>query len=200
MTPPTVPSGLVGDISELPPPPRFTDRVIPEVFDLRLLARLGVEARGVTREEAVSAHLGRYMYADLPRSAGGRASSMAATRLDVHAVQRLVARYDEVFGTATQDRTGEIAAALTGAVGRYRTLADAGETSLREYLSANAQEREALAFVQRLDALLADMRSIGLPGAELARARERVVGAVLPTQADEAAMLRAALLGLPKGS
>jgi hypothetical protein len=114
------------------------------------------------------------VYDDLP-GRGGRGSHIAATRLDVDAVIRLVRRYDEVFGTKDDERTRRIAQTLADAMGRYRVLDQSPDAAkFRGYLERTPEEGQALAYVQQLEGLVADMKKLGLPPSQLAKARERL--------------------------
>jgi hypothetical protein len=166
-------------------PPRFNDTVQPEVFDLRLLARLGVDSRGVSQSEAVASMVGRLLYDDLPVGIDAFALQrfVVATRMDIQNVQRVASVYDSVFGTSDQDRTAEIAGALAASASRFagsrpgRGPGGAVDAAaFRAFLSSSEAEAATLAHVRSLEGLLAEMRTLGLSGREFAQARLRLLG------------------------
>ena len=170
-------------------PPRFNDTVQPEVFDLRLLARLGVDSRGVNQSEIVASMVGRLMYDDLPVGIDAFALQrfVVATRMDIQNVQRVASVYDSVFGTSDQDRTAEIAGALAASASRFAAGAPGrgpgggpggavDAAAVRVFLSSSEAEAATLAHVRSLEGLLAEMRTLGLSGREFAQARLRLLG------------------------
>ncbi len=160
-------------------PPRFNDTVQPEVFDLRLLARLGVDSRSVSQSEAVASMVGRLLYDDLPVGIDAFALQrfVVATRMDIQNVQRVASIYDSVFGIPGEDRTAQIATDLAQSAARFAGTAPTSDgAAFRQFLSSEQAEAATLAHVRALEGLLAEMRTLGLSGAELAQARLRLLG------------------------
>jgi len=170
-------------------PPRFNDTVQPEVFDLRLLARLGVDSRSVNQSEIVASMVGRLLYDDLPVGIDAFALQrfVVATRLDIQNVQRVASIYDSVFGTPGQDRTAQIASDLAASASRFAgrdqgrdqgnaPASPVDAAAFRAYLSSTQAEAATLAHVRSLESLLAEMRTLGLSGREFAQARLRLLG------------------------
>lgn len=159
--------------------PRFTDSVQPRVFDLRLMARVAIDGRGPSRDEALNAIRGRYIYNDLPTSVAGYEAgerTFVATRLNPASVHAAVDRFNELFGPPWQDRTPRVATALVDAANRYRAAGGpASGTPFRAYLEQTPSEAEALGYVRQLQGLVAQLRALGLPSAEFERSRYRLL-------------------------
>ena len=166
-------------------PPLFKDRVQVEVFDLRLLARLGVPGRATTAAEGRDGLTGPLLYNDLPGdpAAFDADRTYAATRADVKLVARLVMRYNAIFGTPDADRTEEIARELAESTSRWQSLEGAGAfdpVAYRRYVETSPAERGLAARIAALEALLNDMRLLGLTPAEYRLARARLLRVLAP--------------------
>lgn len=169
----------------VPPPPRFVDTVQPEVFDLRVLSRLSINARGVNSDEALASLIGRYMYSDLPRTLSefGAERTITATRLDIDAAARAVKGYNAVFGTPQSDKTGDIREAIGASVQRYQANGNVIDpVAFRQYLERTPVERQTLIYIQQLENMLAELRATGLPAADYRQARRKVLVMIAPGQ------------------
>jgi hypothetical protein len=166
-------------------PPRLRDSVQPPVFDVRLLARVGVNARPVAAEEGAGGLRGPLVYNDLPGAVEAYRDERvyAASRVDIRWLTRVVNQYIGVFGPAEQDRTGEIAADMGQSARRWFTLSQASRfdgTSYRAYLESTAGESRTLATILQLESLLGSMRRLGLTPTEFRLARARLLQPILP--------------------
>ena len=152
----------------------------PAVYDVALLGQLGIPSRGVTSEEARAAFAGRYLYNDMPGSLDRYADrTFAATRVDINAVLRVTNAY--LAGVGTPEQAAAAAESLSQAADRYMTLNQAASvdpSAFRQYLETTPEERATLAQIQRLETLLADMRTLGLPAVEYRQARARLIASV----------------------
>jgi hypothetical protein len=163
------------------PAPRLFDVVQPATYDVAMLNQLGIASRGVSSEEARAAFAGRYLYNDMPGELDryNAERTFAATRVDINAVLRVTNAY--VGGLGVPQQAAAASQALSQAADRYMTLSQASSVdpaAFRQYLESNPQEQETLAQIQRLEALLADMRSLGLPAVEYRQARARLLSSI----------------------
>ncbi|MDX2132336.1 MAG: hypothetical protein SFY69_09815 [Planctomycetota bacterium] len=166
-------------------PPEFEDTVQVEVFDLRLLSRLGLTPRATTPDEGRAALTGPLLYNDLPPALALAEAERpyAATRADIALVQRLVDRYDAIFGPPSADRTEQIATDLRSAADRWMSLANAGRfdpAAFRRYVETTPAEQTLAQQIGALERLLADMRKLGLTGVEYRMARARLLRVLSP--------------------
>lgn len=169
-------------------PPRFRDTVQVPVFDVRLLARLGVNARAVADAEGQEGLSGPLVYDDLPGVARAMAleDTYAASRVDIRWLVRVVNQYNGVFGSSDADRTQEIASGISASASRWFSLTQAGRfdgASYRAYLESTSAERTTLVTIRQIEALLASMRRLGLTPGEYRLARARLLEQISPTGA-----------------
>ena len=192
--PPGPPEDVKAALAGAVQPPRFRDSVRPRAFDLGAMARLGLEARPVTPEEAQSALHGRYIYNDLPQSVGGFAAgerTFAGTRVDLGSVLRAVDRYNALnrvpgtTGTALHpvgrpvpvDQLQESAKVIAEAADRFRALTGGWDPgAFRDYLNQTPSEEAARRYVQTLAELVSTLRGMGLPVVEFERSRAHLLG------------------------
>jgi len=177
-------------------PPRFRDSVKVPVFDLRLLARVGVTARATAPSESTAGLAGPLVYNDLPGTTGTAPGDvLAANRMDIRTVARAVNRYNAVFGTPEQDQTGAIAGDIAGATTRWFSISQASAfdpDAFRTYVESTPGEAQTLARIQQLEGLLAQLRGLGLTGAEYRVSAGRLLAPVTPAgQATPDQMARA---------
>ncbi|GJQ30017.1 MAG: hypothetical protein HBSAPP03_19010 [Phycisphaerae bacterium] len=166
-------------------PPRFKDYVQVEVFDLRLLARMGVQGRPTSANESQAGLSGPLVYNDLPGAAEAFAAerSYAATRQDIQVVIALVERYNAVFGTAEQDRTAEIAREFAEASARWKALGNEGSfdaAAFRAWVRNTPEERVIAERIAQIEGLLGEMRKLGLTEPEYRQARQRLLRTIMP--------------------
>jgi hypothetical protein len=166
-------------LAGLTDPIRFRDSVQPKVYDAELMGQVGVASRGVSGDEAREALAGRYMYSDMPASLdtfrAGR--TFAATRTDIESVKRLKSAYQGAVGTAEQ--ASALAKALGDSAQRYMTLHQAMDpVAFRSYVESTPGEKDTLLAMQRLEGLLADVKSLGLPAVEYSQARAKILASL----------------------
>lgn len=184
---PVPPTDSGADLAEaLAPRIRFSDSVQPEAYDLRLFQRLSINARGVSEEEISDALIGRLVYNDLPSGVetfNREERRFAATRADIDSVLRIVGERDAAFGTPDADQTQAIAASLAESANRYFTLSGASRidpVEFRKFLESSPQEQRTLAYIQQLQAVLSDMKTLGLPASEYQQSQVRLLSQVAP--------------------
>jgi hypothetical protein len=138
----------------------------------------------VTPDEAAASISGPYMYSDMPGSLDKYVDNrvFAATRMDLQAVKRVAQARDAALGTADADQTAVLAKSLAAAADRYFTLNQASAmdgAKFRTYIESTPNEKDTLAAVQKLEALLADVKSLGLPPVEYRQTRDRLLAGLV---------------------
>jgi filamentous hemagglutinin family protein len=181
--PPPPPTGGRSLADPRPRDPQFRDSVIPTVYDISLLRALAIEARGADRGE--SGGRGRLLYADLPADTTltPEALAIAATRFDIHSVQRVVEQHDKVFRPAGVDRTEVLRAGLDTSACRFRVSRGAEAVDPRDlaaYLTMREEEagtRQTLLDIRRL---LDRVQALGLTPLEYVATRNRMLAPLAP--------------------
>jgi hypothetical protein len=141
----------------------------------------------VSRDEALAAMAGQYFYSDLPATTDSFQNERVyrATRIDPKAIRRVVNRYGDLIGEPESDQTTRIARSLGASANRYFSLSQAGAidpATFREYLQTSIGEGESLSYIQQLEGLLADMKSLGLDGIEYRQARAKLLADIVPKE------------------
>jgi filamentous hemagglutinin family protein len=158
----------------------FHDYVQTKVYDAAMMTRMGVAARNPSSEEARGALDGRAMYSDMPASLDRYSDrQFVATRADIASVKRVTKRYDATLGGEGQAQA--MAKALGDAAERWYSLNQASAmdgAKFRAYLESNPAEKETLAAMVKLEAILTDVKALGLPPVEYHQTRERLLAAV----------------------
>src|SRR6185436_5347803 len=101
------------------------------------------------------------------------------SRADIASVRRVAQAYTAAVGA--QGNSEALAKSLAAAADRYFTLNQASSMDgarFRQYIEATPTEQETLAAVQNLEAMLANVKQLGLPPVEYRQARERILGSL----------------------
>lgn len=156
----------------------FRDSVIPEVYDLGLLASLGITGRGVSDEEAEAGLDGMYVYNDIPEMADeyDDERQTSATRIDIQTVIATLKKHPALAGDTAQ--LDAAAAALSQSANNYMSLSQAGNVeadAYRTYLEQTPSEQLALDYVKQLQAMVADLKSLPLSPREYEQARNTLL-------------------------
>jgi hypothetical protein len=99
--------------------------------------------------------------------------------VDIDAVRRVASAFVSVAGTP--DQASAAAQNLSEAANRYFTLSQASNldpAAFRNYLETTPDEQATLAQVQKLEALLADVKKLGLPAVEYRQTRARLLASM----------------------
>lgn len=182
--------------------PEFEDSIIPRPYNIELLRRVAIAARGVDRAEATDLSE-RYLYMDLPANPNEQlAASIVATRFDIGTVVEVVARYDAVFGTPEASRLAEVASELQSAMGQYLSLNDASTldpSGFNEFLRTSPDHERAYRDAVALNELLDRLRTMGLTRGEYVETRDRLMDPLVPADASVSARQLGEALELTAG-
>jgi hypothetical protein len=169
-------------------PPQFEDFVIPEVYDVELFRSLALSARPVEGGEAEQSVTGRYLYSELPNELSGfgpaGGTPLAVTRFDIQAVQAVVDRANALFTTPEgAPRADEVTRVVSGSIGRYMSLDEAGAlepAGFAQYLAQSGPDAPAATTFAQLQAMITQLRSLDLPRNEYVRARNALLTPLVP--------------------
>lgn len=160
--------------------PIFRDSVQPEVYDLDLLAQLGIQARGVKTKESRDGLAGNYVYNDIGDDVDDPGQTFSATRIDIQTVIALLKKYEGVFGPMGQG--SEVAAqAIASSSSNYLSMSQAAEVDVsgyNTYLHNTPSEALALATVTQLKSALAELQKLPLTADEFDAIRTTLLGRI----------------------
>ncbi len=149
----------------------------PRVYNVSTLSRVGVATRGVNPDEARTLLMGgTLLYSDMPASTDRYVDNrnFVATRANPDGESRLAKAYDALLGPEGQ--TQAVNQTLSAAADRYLANAPTMDpTAFRKYIETTPTEKDALFAIQKLEAMLADAKKLGLPAIEYRQARARML-------------------------
>jgi hypothetical protein len=177
-------------------PTKVKDFVLRDPFALRPMERLGIYMRALSADEMRGALAGRGFYNDTPDKldAGPDEHTVLANRLRRGSVLTALEKYSSMFikevagdpdaRSNTQDQAPFIREALAKAWKSYLdSEAAAGNvdpSKFRAFLEAQADQQDALAYVDGLQGLFHEIRVMGATKLELRNSLNGVLGPIKP--------------------